>query len=186
MHHLPNIISLFRVILVLPIAYFLYDEAWERSFILIFIAGISDAFDGFLARAFHWKSRLGSILDPLADKLLLGVLFISLSYKDIIPNWLMLLVLSRDSIILIGAIAYQMVTHKLNIAPLFSSKVNTALQIIFILLMMYHLAIHPLSATLINTMQIAVALSTLISGMVYIICWTAYYKKHFSKNKENK
>ncbi|HIP94029.1 MAG TPA: CDP-alcohol phosphatidyltransferase family protein, partial [Leucothrix sp.] len=92
MHHIPNIISVLRILLVLPIASLLLDEAWMSAFILIFIAGISDAFDGFLARAFHWQSKLGSMLDPIADKLLLVVIFVTLAYRDIIPNWLAIIV----------------------------------------------------------------------------------------------
>lgn len=186
MHHIPNIISILRVILVLPIALLLYKEAWGVAFVLIFIAGLSDALDGFLARTFSWQSQLGSILDPLADKLLLVVIFVSLAYKDIIPIWIMILVVARDFIILMGAISYQWLTKELKITPLFSSKVNTALQIIFILVIMYHLAISSLPETLILALQIAVALTTSISGILYVVYWSRYYAKYLEKNSSNK
>ncbi len=181
MHHIPNIISVLRILLVLPIAILLLNKAWEMAFILIFIAGISDAFDGFLARTFHWQSKLGSILDPVADKLLLVVLFVTLAYRDIIPSWLAALVISRDVVILVGAMSYQWITHDLKITPLLSSKLNTALQIVFVLLLMYHLAVSPVPEKAMFAMQIAVVVTTIISGVKYVICWTNYYKNYLEK-----
>lgn len=154
------------------------------AFILIFIAGISDAFDGFLARAFKWQSTLGSFLDPLADKLLLGVIFISLAYKGIIPNWLVILVITRDIIILLGAGFYQWMTQELNISPLFSSKINTALQIIFVLVIMYHLAIEPLPEAITLGLQLVVAFTTLLSGFLYVKYWLRYTISHVVEKRE--
>lgn len=178
MHHIPNIISVLRIILVFPIAYFLLNEDWMHAFTLIFIAGISDALDGFLARTFHWQSELGSILDPIADKLLLVIIFVTLAYRGVIPNWLAFLVIARDVLILSGAISYQWLTQDLKIAPLLSSKINTALQIVFVLVLMYHLAIATLPQISMYLLQIAVVITTLYSGVKYIICWMAYYKKY--------
>ena len=153
------------------------------AFILMFVAGVSDGLDGFLARAFKWQSKLGSFLDPLADKLLLGVIFIFLAYKEIIPGWLVVLVITRDIVIMMGAGFYQWVTHDLKMSPLFSSKVNTALQIIFVLAIMYHLAFTALPETLILVLQIAVAFTTLLSGILYVKCWVQYTKRHFAENE---
>jgi len=185
LHHIPNIISVLRVILVLPIAIQLYNEAWSSAFVLIFIAGISDAIDGFLARAFKWQSKLGSFLDPLADKLLLGVIFISLAYKGVIPVWLVVLVIARDTLILMGAGFYQWITQELTMSPLFISKINTALQIIFVLAMMYHLAIATLPQQSIFVLQIAVAVTTLLSGILYVKYWIEYTMLYFADKKNN-
>ena len=181
MHHIPNIISVLRILLVLPIANLLLSEAWMPAFVLIFIAGVSDALDGFLARAFHWQSRLGSMLDPIADKLLLVVIFITLTYHDIIPNWLTVLVISRDVIILLGAISYQWITGNLKISPLMSSKINTALQIVFVLGLMYHLAISPLPEIILSFLEISVVATTIISGVNYIVSWTGYYATYLAQ-----
>jgi len=177
MHHIPNIISILRIILVLPIAYLLLNEAWVQALTLIFIAGISDALDGFLARTFYWQSELGSILDPIADKLLLVIIFITLAYRDVIPNWLAFLVIARDVLILGGAISYQWLTENLKIEPLLSSKINTALQIVFVLALMYHLAISPLPQTFMFSLQALVVIMVMYSGFKYVVCWTSYYKK---------
>lgn len=177
MRHIPNIISVLRILLVLPITHLLVNEAWIQALILIFVAGISDALDGFLARAFHWQSELGSILDPIADKLLLVIIFVTLAYRDVIPNWLALLVIARDIVILTGAVSYQWLTQDLKIAPLLSSKLNTALQIVFILVLMYHLAISPLPQNILQFLQASVVIMILYSGIKYVICWTTYFKK---------
>jgi len=186
LHHIPNIISVFRILLIIPIALLLHHQSWANAFILILIAGVSDALDGFLARVFNWQSRLGSFLDPIADKLLLIVIFISLAHKGIIPIWLTCLVIGRDLIILLGASACQWITRKLEMSPLFISKVNTALQILFILLIMYHLAFSNLPWQLIEGMQIAVAITTILSGLAYIVIWSKDTKNELTRKKTTK
>jgi len=182
--HIPNIISLLRMLLVVPIGWLILKESWGLAFILIFIAGFSDALDGYLARVYHWQSELGSILDPVADKLLLVVLFITLTLKGLIPEWLTILVVFRDLIILIGALCYQWLTKALKIKPLLSSKINTALQIIFILMLMAHIVITPLPESILHITQFLVALTTLYSGIAYVVGWTHYYKEYLSSTKE--
>lgn len=182
MHHIPNIISVLRIFLVLPIAIQLNNEAWTSAFILFLIAGVSDGIDGFLARAFNWKSKMGAILDPIADKLLLTVIFITLAYKGVIPVWLAVLVVLRDIIIVAGAATYHWLTRDLTITPLISSKINTALQIGYVLALIYHLAIAPVSEKLLTALQVGVAISILISGIMYVIVWSRH-TINFYKNK---
>ena len=153
---------------------------------LFFIAGISDGIDGYLARKFSWQSELGSILDPLADKLLMLVLYVMLAYKDIIPDWLALLVVARDIIIILGAMSYHWITRELNITPLISSKINTAFQITFVIALMFDRAIAPLSEILIYLLQLGVIFTTAYSGISYVIRWTQYTIKYQSENNHNK
>ncbi|WP_299877527.1 CDP-alcohol phosphatidyltransferase family protein [uncultured Cocleimonas sp.] len=186
MHHIPNIISALRILLVLPIAHQLLHAEWKNALILIFVAGISDAIDGFLARNYKWQSKLGGFLDPLADKLLLTVVFVTLAYKDIIPNWLAILVISRDLIILLGAIVYHWVTRELRMTPILISKINTTMQITFVLALMYHLAINPMTEPVLNILKYGVAITTLLSGIMYVIHWSRYTIKYLSKKQHNK
>jgi len=155
------------------------------AFVLIFIAGLSDALDGYLARAFSWQSNLGSFLDPIADKLLLIVFFVLLSHKNIIPIWLTGLVVGRDIIIVVGASFYQWKTRALKMSPLISSKINTAMQVIFVLFMLIHLAVLPLPNYIIQGLVLMVALTTLVSGALYVINWTHYYNNHLSQSINN-
>lgn len=186
LHHIPNIISVFRILLIAPIIILLHRQSWMNAFVLILIAGISDALDGFLARVFSWQSRLGSILDPLADKALLIFVFVSLAYQGIIPVWLAVLVVARDSVILVGAIMLQWLTGHLEMSPLFISKLNTALQILFVLVIMYHLAFSALPAQYIETLQIAVAAITAMSGVAYVVIWSGFAKKVLADKTEAK
>lgn len=183
MHQIPNIISIIRAILVLPIGFYLIQESWSTAFLLIFIAGISDGIDGYLARTFHWQSHLGSILDPLADKLLIVIIFIIMAHKGILPHWLSTIIIMRDVIILLGAVTYQWLTNDLKVEPLLSSKINTALQILFVLGLMYHLAITPFPSIIIDYAQLTIASTAIISGGLYVICWINYYNE-LSINRE--
>ncbi len=161
----------------------LHKESWSMAFVLIFIAGVSDGVDGYLARAYRWQSRLGTILDPLADKLLIVIIFIIMGYKGIIPQWLVILVIARDFIILAGAISYQWLTKNLEVSPLFSSKINTAFQIVFVMGLMLHLTVFPLASYILTTAQFAVAIIAVVSGVSYVKCWSGYYMNYLRQRQ---
>ncbi len=170
--HIPNIISVLRIVLVIPIMIAFWNEDYPLAFVLILIAGISDGIDGFLARFFNWRSRLGAILDPLADKILLICLFVVFAIKGLLPLWLMYLVVGRDIIILLGGFIYNFFIEKIEISPLFISKINTTLQIALVLLVALKLASIPIAPWILNGMIILVTCSTLISGVSYVVIWT--------------
>lgn len=174
LRHIPNTISVLRILLIIPIIAAIWHEEYRLAFFLILVAGLSDGIDGFLARFFNWKSQLGALLDPLADKILLVSLFVVFALKELIPVWLMLLVVGRDIIIISGAIAYQLLTHRLEMRPLIISKINTALQILLVVLVAIQLSDIHIADSLLNVMIIVVALSTLASGVSYVYTWTRY------------
>lgn len=160
--------------MTMPIIYLIWVEFYSVAFLLIFIAALSDGLDGYLARRFSWQSELGAMLDPIADKILLVSLVILFSLKGEIPFWLMLIIVSRDVIIFIGAITYRIVTGAIQIRPLFISKVNTVLQIILVLLIAMKVADLWMNQWLLDIMVPIVTLSTLLSGLSYVILWTKY------------
>ncbi len=172
--HIPNILSILRILLIVPIISAIWQEHYLLAFILIVIAGVSDGVDGFLARVFNWQSALGALLDPLADKILLVSLFVVFALKDLLPMWLMYLVVGRDLVIIAGAAAYHLVTRQLEMRPLFISKINTTLQIILVILVALKLSDIHIAPWLLNGMMGLVALSTLLSGISYVITWTRY------------
>ena len=106
LRHLPNLISAARIVLVLPIIWCLLNREFTLAIWLFLIAGASDGLDGFLAKRFGWSSRLGGILDALADKFLLLSTFICLWWLGVFPWWLVLSILARDLVIVIGATVY--------------------------------------------------------------------------------
>jgi len=109
----------------------LYDRL-SMALVVFAVAGVSDALDGLLARAFNQKTPLGAYLDPIADKLLLNTAFVGLALLTIIPSWLAVLVITRDVIILLGFLVLIITSHRVEVRPTFTSKANTTFQILTI------------------------------------------------------
>ncbi|NIP13245.1 MAG: CDP-alcohol phosphatidyltransferase family protein [Pseudomonadales bacterium] len=133
---IPNIITVVRIALVPPIGALLWYGAVREALVLMAIASASDALDGWLARHFGWISRFGAAMDPVADKLLVGTLFVIFTLKGIIPLWVVLIIIGRDVIIMLGAIAYRVLFEAIEFAPTYLSKANTAMQIVMLLLLL--------------------------------------------------
>lgn len=168
---IPNLISVIRILLVIPVVSALLNYQFGLAMVLFAIAGISDALDGFLAKHYHWESRLGSILDPLADKLLLVASFATLTWLGFIPNWLLWLVFGRDIMIVTGGVAYHYLFGKFKLLPLWSSKINTLLQILLVFAIIVQ---HYADLAIQHWVEIGVSLvvvSVIISGAEYLIVW---------------
>jgi cardiolipin synthase (CMP-forming) len=131
--HIPNIISVIRILLVVPIAIALFHQRLALAVALFALAAVSDAADGYLAKRFGWQSELGAVLDPIADKLLLATIFITLGLLKLVPLWLMVAAVARDVIIVAGAVAYRLIIGPLTARPSLISKINTLCQALFIL-----------------------------------------------------
>jgi cardiolipin synthase (CMP-forming) len=130
---IPNIISTIRILLVAPIAVALAEHRLETAISLFALAALSDAADGFLAKRYGWQSELGAMLDPIADKLLLATVFVTLAYLNLVPLWLMAAAVARDAVIVIGAVLYRICFGPLTVRPSIVSKFNTLCQAAFIL-----------------------------------------------------
>lgn len=171
LRHLPNIISGLRILLVVPIIYCLLTDEFGIAAALFFLSGLSDAIDGYLARRFHWQSRLGGVLDPVADKLLLVSCFIVLGALSILPWWLVIAVLLRDLIILIGATAFHVLVGRVEMEPLLISKLNTLLQLSLIFFALLAQAWDVIPAWFLATLIYTALLTTIGSGLVYVVVW---------------
>ncbi|HBK57402.1 MAG TPA: CDP-alcohol phosphatidyltransferase [Xanthomonadales bacterium] len=179
---LPNAITLARIGLVPPLWWLLYREQFAPALVVALVAGLSDALDGGLAKRYGWQSRLGGLLDPIADKLLLAACFVGLWSAGALPDWLLLLVLGRDLVIVAGAVAWNLLIGPLEAQPTLLSKFTTAVQIILVLLVMAKLAfaIEPgVAAT--GLIWLAAAL-TAISGLDYVVRWSC--KARIAKRKD--
>lgn len=146
------------------------------ALLIFMLAGISDGLDGYLARRFHWISQLGSYLDPMADKLIMTASYFMLGWLAQLPMWLVMIVIGRDLIIVSGAFAYRIVVEEITMQPLRISKLNTALQILLVVLMIYKLSGLPFS-NVVSPMFLAwlmymVLFTTLTSGLMYVVVWT--------------
>src|SRR4030065_1608027 len=144
--NLPNFLSLLRIILVPVIIIFLMQESYKEALITFTIAGLTDVFDGLLARALNKQTKLGAFIDPMADKLLLTSSFISLSVIGLIPSWISVIVISRDFIIVLGMVILSVMSIKYEIKPAFISKVTTVFQLATIFLaLLYQAMSHDIS-----------------------------------------
>jgi cardiolipin synthase len=169
---LPNLISLARLLAVPLAVWLILTDSYGIAFWVFVAAGVSDAIDGFIAKHFGARTVLGGYLDPLADKALLVSVYVTLGYRGQIENWLVILVVFRDVLIIGGAILYQTMTQSLKMQPLFISKINTAAQIALVAILLGKLGLgvvndYGLTAALVYI----VAASTLLSGGAYIAIW---------------
>jgi cardiolipin synthase len=168
---LPNIITFLRFLLLPPVVMLLLNRRYDAAMLVFAVAGFSDALDGYLAKRYHWTSRLGALLDPLADKLMLVSGFVALAWLGLIPPWLVALIILRDVVIVTGAVVYHLRIEKLEAAPSVVSKLNTFAQILLILAVMFSQAFRPLPAVWMDVLIYGVLLLTLWSGFDYVWTW---------------
>jgi cardiolipin synthase len=172
--NLPNLITLARILSVPLVVWAITSGEMLIAFLLFVAAGISDAVDGFLAKRFGMTSELGAYLDPLADKVLIVSIYVALGISDAVPRWLVILVVSRD-LMIIGAVMLSWLVGKpVEVKPLMISKLNTAAQIFFAGLVLGSLGLqfNP-GWTLPATMALVAAL-TLLSVAAYVREWVRH------------
>lgn len=172
LEHVPNLISLLRLLMVPLVVYLVLDERMIAGFWVFVAAGVSDAVDGFIAKRFNVASLLGRYLDPLADKALLVALFILGGYMDFLPDWLVILVVFRDVMIIGGAILFHTLDRPPTMPPLVVSKLNTALQIVLVAAALAFRGYDLDLALLQSVLEYAVAATTLASGGAYLVKWS--------------
>lgn len=176
----PNLISLARLLSVPVAVYLILEEYYTSAFWIFFVAGLSDAADGLIAKHYNARTVMGSYLDPLADRTLLGAVFLSLGSMDHIAVWLVILIVFRDLLIIGGAILFQTLTQSLKMEPLWISKVNTVTQIALAGFVLARLGLGMPSNGFESALTYAVAATTLASGAVYVVKWsirTATYER---------
>ncbi|MDH5784724.1 MAG: CDP-alcohol phosphatidyltransferase family protein [Chromatiales bacterium] len=170
--YIPNLICILRILLVPPVVILMLGGDFALALLLFAIAGVSDGLDGYLARRFDWRSRLGAILDPLADKLLMVSSYTTMGWLGLLPWWLVVLVLLRDVVIIGGALIYHHLCGYVEMAPTLISKANTVLQIMLVLLVMIIQAGLSLPEFVLTLFIAAVAITTLWSGINYVWEWS--------------
>jgi cardiolipin synthase len=171
---IPNIITLGRILLVPFIVWAIASNQMEIAFAIFVIAGVSDAVDGFLAKRFNMASELGALLDPLADKALLVSIYVALGIWGALPLWIVILVVSRD-IMIVGAVIVSWLFGKpVPMKPLMVSKLNTAAQVAFAALVLgsvgFGFNIEPYDRVLMGLITIF----TLLSVSFYLVEWARH------------
>jgi cardiolipin synthase (CMP-forming) len=173
--NLPNLITLGRILLVPVVVWAISSPgAMWIAFVLFVAAGISDAVDGFLAKRFGMASELGAYLDPLADKALIVSIYLTLGINGAIPRWLVILVVSRDILIVGGIMLSWLIGKPLKIKPLLVSKLNTAAQILFACIVLGSLGFDIQADLLTRGLMALVTALTLLSVAAYVVEWVRH------------
>jgi cardiolipin synthase (CMP-forming) len=169
--NLPNLITIFRLLLVPTVIYLIVTGELFAAFWVFVIAGISDGVDGFIAKRFNQATELGAYLDPLADKALLVSIFVSLGFLNEMPLWLVMLVVSRDLFIVSAVMLSWMLTHPVKVAPLMVSKANTTSQIVLAAVVLADLGFGLEWVLLREILVYLVAILTVLSAIAYLVAW---------------
>jgi cardiolipin synthase (CMP-forming) len=168
MRHLPNLICLLRIALVWPLVVSLLAADYRTTLWVFLAAAFSDGLDGFLAKRFGWSSDLGRWLDPVADKLLLVSLFLLATWLGLIPRWLTIMAVARDVMIGTGALTFMAAWGPLRGRPMLISKVNTLMQLLYLLAVIVHAGFGFPPGTVVDALAVLTAVTVLISGFAYL------------------
>jgi cardiolipin synthase (CMP-forming) len=171
---IPNIITLGRILLVPAIVWAIASSQMEVALATFVIAGVSDAVDGFLAKRFNMASELGALLDPLADKALLVSIYVALGIWGAIPRWLVILVVSRDIMIVAAVIVSWIFGKPIPMKPLMVSKLNTAAQVAFAALVLASLSFGFSAGPYDLVLMALVTIFTLGSVSLYLVEWVRH------------
>jgi cardiolipin synthase len=165
--NIPNSLTLLRILLVPVFIGCMAYGAYGLALLVLVVAGLTDAVDGLLARRWNQQTRLGMLLDPLADKLLLTSAFLSLSMLHLVPSWLVIMVVSRDVILLVGTVLAHVTATQIDMTPTFWGKGTTLLQLCYVLLVVLLTWLN-LSLSMLTPLVAAMVGFTLMSGFHYI------------------
>jgi cardiolipin synthase len=174
----PNMLTVFRMVLIPVFVTLLFYQRFELALAVFVIAGLTDGLDGLLARRFDQQSQLGTILDPIADKLMLVTAFIVLSMRSVFPQplpghlpvpfWVTIAVISRDIFIIVGAAAINITTGFRGFRPSWLGKFNTIVQVVGIAAIMFAASVPMYTGYYLPTVYVTVFTLAILSGLHYI------------------
>lgn len=182
--NIPNLLTLIRIILVPVLVIFLINGRFFEAFVVFTLAGLTDGLDGLLARWLQQKTRMGAILDPIADKLLLNSSYVALGVIGMIPDWLAVIVISRDVIIVFGVLILYLFQKGVEIRPTILSKITTLFQLgtVFIVLLDYEIKFF---YKLFPFLWSVTATLTAISGLHYMAIGSGIFQgNEIRKNRQ--
>ncbi|TPK97399.1 MULTISPECIES: CDP-alcohol phosphatidyltransferase family protein [unclassified Mesorhizobium] len=168
---LPNMITIMRLLLVPAVVLAMLQSRWDWAFAGFLVAGISDGVDGFIARRWNQSSSLGAYLDPIADKLLLVSVFLVMGFAGELPLWLVVTMVSRDGLIVCAVLLSSVMSHPVEMKPLFVSKANTAAQIVLAALVLGELAFSVHLGPLRTALILLTGVLTVASAAAYLVAW---------------
>ena len=168
---IPNILTLSRMVLAPLVALCLVRQEFDWALWGLLTAGVTDGLDGFIAKWFNQSSRLGAILDPVADKFLMLATVLALTWTGLLPLWVTIPIILRDVVIFGGALVYYRMAGALEMSPTLFSKANTCAQITLLLLVVViHAELLPFDR-LLSPAFMVVLITTVASGVQYVVIW---------------
>jgi cardiolipin synthase len=167
--NLPNTITLLRLMSVPLTIWLILDDSFALAFWVFVGAGVSDALDGYIAKRFDCRTQLGALLDPVADKALLASVYLALGIAGLMPNWLVILVIFRDVLIIGGFVLIQTIATPRQFDPLYISKINTLAQISLVAFVLARLGFDFADGEVTRLLIAATAVTTVLSGLSYLV-----------------
>jgi cardiolipin synthase len=167
----PNLITLLRLLLVPLAVWLILAERYGTAFWVFVAAGASDALDGYIAKSFDQRTRLGALLDPAADKALLAGVYVTLGLAGQLPGWLVILVILRDFLIVLGFVVIQTVASPSQLGPILISKLNTLMQIALVGFVLARLGLGVEASMLTWVLIVVTGTTTVLSGLSYLLRW---------------
>lgn len=172
LRQIPNCLTLIRLFLIVPFLIYLSRQAYETAFYIFIAAGFTDGLDGWLARHFKWQSAFGTMIDPIADKLLVLASFLSLGLIGYLPWWLIILVILRDITLSFGALTLIIITkQRLIFEPSKISKLNTSFQLALVTICLFEMAYFAFPTLVLQILIILTTITTSISFVDYVWFW---------------
>ena len=170
---IPNTLTTLRLLLAIPLCWLILRQEFEAVLWVAFAAGVSDGVDGWLARRLDAASRYGAVVDPLADKIMLSGAYPSMAIIGLLPWWLALLVIGRDLVIVLGALAYHGLYGRYDMEPSGWGKFSTFIQIIFVLALLVQQVFPLFPPAGLDALMYLVAIAAVWSGAHYVQVWGA-------------
>lgn len=180
MNYIPNLLTLLRISLVPVLILLLNNHAYNMALWVFVLAGLTDGLDGFIAKRYGYLTQLGAVLDPLADKFLLLSSFVMLTIAGDLPFWLLIVAAFRELIIITGVMLLTILYDHFEMKPIISSKINTFMQIMLVVLVLVEKSGLLNVSGLISLLIWVVAATTITSGFQYVLEWVI--RKERDKN----
>lgn len=174
---IPNTITVLRLILVPVLILLLQNGEFGWALVVFSVAGLSDGLDGFLARKYRLESELGGFLDPVADKVLMIGAYVTLSLLDLLPAWLVMLVIARDFLIIGFIMMLIALGDELHPAPSIYSKINTVIQVLLVVVVLINQAFELTLTEIVQLLIYSLVVTTLVSASNYYWVWIAQRNK---------
>jgi cardiolipin synthase (CMP-forming) len=174
----PNLLTVFRMVLIPVFVTLLFYQRFVLALVVFMVAGVTDGLDGLLARRFQQQTQLGTILDPIADKLMMVSAFVVLSMRSVFPSplpshlpipfWVTITVISRDVFIIVGAAAINIMTGFRGFRPSLPGKLNTTVQIVGIAAIMFAASVPYYTGYYLPSVYATVFALAVFSGLHYV------------------